>query len=280
MWWKVQCEARTNPKFATAGPVASWVWFCANSWAREHLTDGHVPKAMLASLVPGLSVTQVKRAAQALVEARLAHATEDGGFTIHDFLAHHPSKEKVKADREADSDRKRPKNESDSSRKDGQFRGVSESPRTRAGDSPSSIAPDLREEEAPKTQTIQRVQGIGAFGAGSLPRDHMRHAVCGPGYRICLKDWEFAELVRHYGAAESEARPAIEAFIAKLTEALGPNQSPGGFKQIERDFEAHLKATGRVASGPRLSSDAPAGDDRHEQKLRDIAAGRYGSSRG
>lgn len=138
MWWKVHCEARTNPKFATAGRDASWLWFCANCWAREQLTDGHVPKTMLAALVPGMSVAQVRRAVQALVDARLAHATEDGGFTIHDFLVHHPSKAKVKADREADSGRKRPLIDGISERKDDRTGEIPDGPCTRAGDSPSS----------------------------------------------------------------------------------------------------------------------------------------------
>lgn len=136
-WWKAQCESRTNPKFATAGRDASWLWYCANCWAREQLTDGHIPKSMLASLVPGMSVPQVRRAVQALIDARLAHATTDGGFTIHDFLNHHPSKAKVKADREADSGRKRPLIDTDSDRKDGETDTDSEVPCTRVGDSPS-----------------------------------------------------------------------------------------------------------------------------------------------
>ncbi len=137
MWWKVQCEARTNPKFATAGRDASWLWFCANCYAREQLTDGHIEKKMLASLVPGMSLAQVRRAIQALVDARLAHATEDGGFTIHDFLAHHPSKAKVKADREADSVRKTPLFSPNSGRKDEQNEEIPDGPCTRVGDSPS-----------------------------------------------------------------------------------------------------------------------------------------------
>lgn len=137
MWWKVQCEARTNPKFATAGRDASWLWFCANCWAREQLTDGHVPKAMLASLVPGMSVPQVRRSMQALIDAKLAHATEDGGFTIHDFLEHHPSKAKVKADRQGDSERKRPLLGEDSERKDDVNDEIPDGPCTGASDSPS-----------------------------------------------------------------------------------------------------------------------------------------------
>lgn len=146
-WWKAQCESRTNPKFAAAGAPAAWVWYCANCWAREHLTDGVIPKAMLASLVPGMTARQVQKAVDALVASKLAHATEDGGFEIHDFLEHHPSKEKVQADRRVDSERKRPKDESDSERKQGQSDTDSESPRTRTGDSSSESLSSLDEKK-------------------------------------------------------------------------------------------------------------------------------------
>lgn len=148
MWWKVQCEARTNAKFATAGRNAAWLWFCANCWAREHLTDGHIPKHMLASLVPGMSIGQVKKSIESLIEAKLAHATPDGGFAIHDFLDHHPSKEKVLAERRKDSDRKPHKHSGDSERKDGDSEEDSEGPRTRAGDSPSDSSSDLEEKKS------------------------------------------------------------------------------------------------------------------------------------
>lgn len=147
-WWKAQCESRTNKKFAAAGAAASWVWYCANCYAREHLTDGRVDKMMLPSLVPGMSARQVQANVERLITAKLAHANEDGGFTIHDFLEHHPSKEKVKADREADSIRKRPPNDDDSSRNDTQMEGDSEVPRTRAGDS-SSDSSSVSEEKKP-----------------------------------------------------------------------------------------------------------------------------------
>lgn len=136
-WWKAQCESRTNPKFAEAGATAAWVWYCANCWSREHLTDGSVPKRMLPSLVPGMSARQVAAAVERLITAKLAHAGTDGGFTIHDFLAHHPSKQKVEADRRADSDRKRPLLEMDSERNNSGNEMDSEGPRTRAGASDS-----------------------------------------------------------------------------------------------------------------------------------------------
>jgi hypothetical protein len=153
-WWKAQCESRTNPKFATAGRDASWLWYCANCYAREQLTDGHIPGHMLASLVPGMSISQVRKAIQRLIDAKLAHATDDGGFTIHDFLEHHPSKQKVLSDRRADSDRKRPQFDSDSNWKEGQGQDNSESPRTRAGASTSS---DLLISEEKKHHPIQEL---------------------------------------------------------------------------------------------------------------------------
>lgn len=103
-WWKAQCESRTNPKLVQAGPSAAWLWYAGNCWAREHLTDGKIPHAMMASMVPGLTERQTMKLAAVLVAVRLWHEV-DGGFQIHDFLDHQQSKEKVLTDRRKDSDR-------------------------------------------------------------------------------------------------------------------------------------------------------------------------------
>lgn len=105
-WWKAQCESRTNPKFAAAGAAASWVWYCANCYAREHLTDGLVPKQMLSALVPGMTWRQVVNASKKLVEVKLFIENTDGSFTINDFLVYHPSKAEVENAREWDNRRK------------------------------------------------------------------------------------------------------------------------------------------------------------------------------
>jgi len=123
----------------------------------------------------------------------------------------------------------------------------------------------------------QAVQGSGAFGAGTLPRDHVRHGYCGPGYRLCLNQWEFTELAKQFGGTDpAAARAAIEAFVDKLVQALGEDQSPGGFKAIEKEFQVYLRGIGRLSDGPRLREAAPTlVNSQHDQVLRDIAEGKF-----
>jgi hypothetical protein len=106
-WWKVLTESRTNPKFMAAGPVASWVWYCANCWARETLSDGFIPVSAFPTLVPGMAAKRVLAAAEVLVSAKLFRAADGGGYLINDFLKHHPSRDYVKSGQAQEAVRKR-----------------------------------------------------------------------------------------------------------------------------------------------------------------------------
>ena len=130
--------------------------------------------------------------------------------------------------------------------------------------------------EGKGTAHRQPVQGPGAFGPGTLPRDHMRHGYCGPGYRLCLNQWEFTELAKQFGGSDPNvARIAIEAFVDELVTALGENQSPGGFKEIEKEFQVYLRKVGRLSQAPRLM-DAPQHNDAHERFLKSLKDGTHG----
>ena len=98
-----------------------------------------------------------------------------------------------------------------------------------------------------------RVQGSGAFEPNSLPRDHMRHALCGPTMRICLLSWQFDTLARAYNAPENPhgTRALIAQFIEQLETGLSPESSIGPFKWVESEFHTYLKSIGRVP--PRLN---------------------------
>ncbi len=150
---------------------------------------------------------------------------------------------------------------------------IPSSPVGREGDLESGVIG----REGKGTAHRQPVQGTGAFGAGSLPRDHMRHGYCGPGYRLCLNQWEFTELAKQFGGNDPQAaRTAIEAFVDELVKALGENQSPGGFKEIEKEFQVYLRNVGRLSNSPRLDAAPALVNNRHDQKIRDIQEGKYG----
>lgn len=104
-WLRIDDRVRTHPKVVQAGPDAAWFWFCGICYCREHLTDGFIPKAMLASLVPGVGLSAARKHAATLMRFVLWHETE-GGYRVHDFLDWNPSRADVEADREWDRRRK------------------------------------------------------------------------------------------------------------------------------------------------------------------------------
>lgn len=92
------------------------------------------------------------------------------------------------------------------------------------------------------------VQNRGASEPGSLPRDHMRHALCGPGYKICLKlPWQRDALLTQYNHADPKAAAvALVGFLEVLERSLGPDDAIGDFRWIEKSFQGWLKTVGRA----------------------------------
>ena len=129
-WLRIDDRVRTHPKIATAGPAAAWLWFCSVCYAREHLTDGFIPKAVVPALAGGLPSPW--RHAARLVDVRL---WEDavGGFLIHDFLDWNPSKAEVLSHRDKDRDKKRTQRGTHEGQREG-LTCAREQARDRAGD--------------------------------------------------------------------------------------------------------------------------------------------------
>lgn len=94
-----------------------------------------------------------------------------------------------------------------------------------------------------------QMQGSGAFEPGSLPRDHMRHALCGPTMRVCLMSWQYDTLAKAYNAPENPhgTRALIAQFIEQLESTLQSESSIGPFSWVEKEFHTYLRSIGRVA---------------------------------
>lgn len=101
------------------------------------------------------------------------------------------------------------------------------------------------------------VQGSGAFEPGSLPRDHMRHALCGPEFKICLKTWEFDVLAKAYNQPENPhgTRALISQFIEVLEKSVTPNNPIGPFSWVEKEFHTYLKSVGKVPASIKVVKD-------------------------
>lgn len=96
-WFKVDDKSAFHEKVLRAGDAA-WGLLCrAGAWSSGQGTDGRIP-AHVAKLL-----CSAKARWSSLVEAGLVHATDDGGFEIHDFLQWNPSADQVAAKREARS---------------------------------------------------------------------------------------------------------------------------------------------------------------------------------
>jgi hypothetical protein len=110
-WMKLETLVRSNPKLvatvaATGHCDAAWLWLAANTWARDSLTDGFIPELVLPTLIPALPAKVLKPLPAVLVQCGLWHIAE-GGYQVHDFLQHNPTKAEVTEKRRKDVARKR-----------------------------------------------------------------------------------------------------------------------------------------------------------------------------
>lgn len=93
-WFKVDDGLAVHPKVLAAGNMAMGLWVRAGSWCAANLTDGHLPRTMIAPL------DGRKRDADRLIKAGLWIETS-GGYQFVDWSDWQPTKEQVRADREA-----------------------------------------------------------------------------------------------------------------------------------------------------------------------------------
>lgn len=234
-WIKLEDKAPRHPKVAGLSDKAFRVWVTAMCYASEFLTDGILPPAYLITVKQAI---QDELVAAGLWD-RVTSSEQSGGavvLSIHDYLGHQTSKASV--------ERKKETNRSRQSR----FRNAVTNALVTEPENREQIQRTDAEVQS-REQGRSRVQGSGAFEPGSLPRDHMRHALCGPSMRICLLSWQYDALVKAYNAPENPhgTRAVIAQFIEQLESGLKPESSIGPFSWIEKEFHAYLKSVGRVA---------------------------------
>lgn len=102
-WFKLDDQFPNHPKVRKAGTDAAWLFVAGGCYCAQYLTDGMIPKEVVASLT---SLGRPKVAAAALVGVGLwiDRGTE---YEVHDYLAYNPTREKVLSEREAASNRRK-----------------------------------------------------------------------------------------------------------------------------------------------------------------------------
>jgi hypothetical protein len=91
-WFKVDDHLATHSKVIQAGNPAMGLWVRAGSWASQHLSNGNVPRHVVAML-------GTPAQARALVEAGLWVETDDG-WKFHDWFGYQPTAEEAELVRE------------------------------------------------------------------------------------------------------------------------------------------------------------------------------------
>jgi hypothetical protein len=135
-WVKIDDQAPRNGKMLKAGPAACWLWVCGIAHSQSQLTDGFISVDAL-PMIGVAGTARAKRLADALVTVGLFDAAE-GGYRVHDYLDHNPSKASVLAKRAEDAERKRA---GDSSRNPRGIQPDSSSPRARVPSHPYRTHP-------------------------------------------------------------------------------------------------------------------------------------------
>lgn len=119
MWFKVDDKLWGNPKWLATPLRARALWVTAGSWCAANEQDGVISRTVLRQFA------NRTLDAEALVKSGLWEHHEDG-YRFHDWDDYQPSKEQVRADREASKERQRRWREKRMSRRDnGVSNGVS-----------------------------------------------------------------------------------------------------------------------------------------------------------
>lgn len=99
-WFKVDDALSMHMKAFAAGNQALGLWVRAGSWSMHQLSDGFIPRGVVAALGGNWDD------AAALINAGLWHEAPEG-YQFHDWAEYQPTREQVLAERAAAAERKR-----------------------------------------------------------------------------------------------------------------------------------------------------------------------------
>jgi general stress protein YciG len=83
-----------------AGVEACGLHLCATCWSAAHLTDGHLPSAIVKRLLACCQDEHGAELVARLMEAGLWEPDDNGGYWLRDFLGSNRSRAQVESDRE------------------------------------------------------------------------------------------------------------------------------------------------------------------------------------
>jgi hypothetical protein len=216
-WFRVDDSFWGHPKAIAAGPALA-LWLRAGCWSAQQLTDGFVPRGMLATL--GGTPVMAKR----LVDAKARPDGEglwvavEGGWRFHDWSNYQPSKADVEADRHDARERMRKAREA--KRAAAANAGTSADVRAnseRSSDNPGPARPGPTQPGTALLTLAGRLGEVDARGLAdaSLPAEVIAtwQEAAGPG--VDLEDEARAYLAHHGDTPPRHPRRAWLGWLAK-----------------------------------------------------------------
>ena len=232
-WVRIDENAMDHPKFLALTDGAWRLWCEGQAYCQKHLTNGRIPKAALRGF-RYFSTSRVKNLTTEFVPMKgpCWHTEPDGTVQVHDYLEWNDSRDEVLKARSDSRDRRRRWNERE--RVPGRRRNAS-SDASPDGDETayvsSGVCVESREGSSIDSEKIfPRTRGVGSgVMAGSLPRDHLRHAFCG---RVCVPEFLHGEFCRKIGGDEAISDQTAHGFYAQVLASI-PNDRPIGDDPIK-----------------------------------------------
>lgn len=282
-WVRLDDTVPHHRKHLKAGPAACWLWVCCIAYAQRHLTDGFIPTEalpMLGILPAEADAKQPASSIEALMQILLRVGlmeTCEGGFQVHDYLALNRSKEETVSERERQHKQKvkagrkggkvsglRRREAADCDEADGQAGDEADAKQPASdersreqadGEAPTRPDPTRPSEIATRSQRARapedRTDGV---MAGSLPRDHMHHAVCSPQFTHCVPAAVHAklknQLAAKFSGSREQADAELRAWYVRVWAALPPGEVMGDeFRfwqaRFDQEYAAHPPPAGR-----------------------------------
>jgi hypothetical protein len=109
-WFRLETEIIRHPKVqeipAGERPGALALFVAALAYCSEMLTNGHIPRSVLAGLAHEIGLKRPRKVTEKLLVVGLFEQS-NGDFFVHDYLDFQPSRADVQARRKADAQRQR-----------------------------------------------------------------------------------------------------------------------------------------------------------------------------
>lgn len=212
-------EAAGDSKLLALSDAAWRMWGMGLIYCQKNLTDGFIPAGAIH--LWGVRAKHPHRVAEELCtpqvpgKGALWERAADG-FIVHDYLQWNDSKADILKMRSDAKDRIARWREQRNAERNALHEGARNALPNALENAHDVVRGtwDLKEQEDQEKRKAPK-SGNGVM-AGSLPRDHLRHEVCG---RVCLQQTQFQQFVAKFGGEYTVAERTVRVWATGILDA-------------------------------------------------------------